>query len=82
MPISYQMACSRIPLPTPSFAHQGSYDQGSTLIITTNKAPKEWAEVLHDQVLTIALLDRILHRSEIIKLQGNSYRMKNRKTIF
>jgi len=56
--------------------------QRTSLIITTNKAPIEWAEVLQDKVLTTALLDRILYRCEIIKLEGNSYRMKNRKTIF
>jgi DNA replication protein DnaC len=54
----------------------------TSLIITTNKSPKEWADVLNDKVLTTALLDRILHRCEIIKLTGTSYRMKNRKTIF
>lgn len=52
------------------------------VIITTNKSPKEWADVLNDKVLTTALLDRLLHRCEVIKLSGNSYRMKNRKTIF
>jgi len=54
----------------------------TSLIITTNKSPKEWADVINDKVLTTALLDRILHRCEIIKLEGTSYRMKNRETIF
>jgi DNA replication protein DnaC len=54
----------------------------TSLIITTNKSPKEWADVLKDTVLTTALLDRILYRCEIIKLTGKSYRMENRKTIF
>ncbi|NJK95216.1 MAG: ATP-binding protein [Bacteroidales bacterium] len=54
----------------------------TSLVITTNKSPKEWSDVLKDTVLTTALLDRILHRCEIIKLTGPSYRMKNRKTIF
>lgn len=54
----------------------------TSLIITTNKSPKEWAEVLKDIVLTTALLDRILFRCEIVKLTGKSYRMENRKTIF
>lgn len=54
----------------------------TSLVITTNKSPTEWADVLQDSVLTTALLDRILHRCEIIKLTGSSYRMKNRKTIF
>ena len=54
----------------------------TSLIITTNKSPKQWTEVLNDSVLTTALLDRILHRCEVINLTGCSYRMKNRKTIF
>jgi DNA replication protein DnaC len=54
----------------------------TSLIITTNKSPTEWADVLKDSVLTTALLDRILYRCEIIKLTGKSYRMQNRKNIF
>ena len=54
----------------------------SSVIITTNKSPKQWAETLEDEVLATALLDRILYRCEVIKLSGTSYRMENRKTIF
>jgi len=53
-----------------------------SLIITTNKSPKQWAETLDDEVLATALLDRILFRCEVVKLSGKSYRMENRKTIF
>jgi DNA replication protein DnaC len=54
----------------------------TSFIITTNKSQKEWAETIGDEVITTALLDRLLYRCEIIKLRGESYRMKNRKTIF
>jgi len=54
----------------------------SSIIITTNKSPKQWAETLDDEVLATALLDRILFRCEVVKLTGNSYRMENRQTIF
>ena len=54
----------------------------ASVIITTNKAPTEWAETLDDQVIAAALLDRLLYRCEVIKLKGKSYRMENRKTIF
>lgn len=54
----------------------------SSVIITTNKSPKQWAEVLEDEVLATAMLDRILYRCEIIQLKGKSYRMANRKSIF
>ncbi|MCQ2233035.1 MAG: IS21-like element helper ATPase IstB [Paludibacteraceae bacterium] len=53
-----------------------------SLIITTNKAPTEWAETLDDEVLASALLDRLLYKCEVIKLSGTSYRMENRQTIF
>lgn len=53
------------------------YEKAS-LIITTNKAPTEWVEILQDEVLATALLDRILFRCDIIKLVGTSYRMENR----
>lgn len=52
-----------------------------SLIITTNKAPAEWAERLDDEVLASALLDRLLYRCEVVKLSGTSYRMENRQTI-
>jgi DNA replication protein DnaC len=53
-----------------------------SLIITTNKSPKQWAESMDDEVLATALLDRILYRCEVVKLEGLSYRMENRKNIF
>ena len=54
----------------------------TAFIITTNKSPKQWAQMLDDEVLATALLDRLLYRCEVINLTGKSYRMKNRKTIF
>jgi len=54
----------------------------ASIIITTNKSPKHWAETLEEEVLATALLDRVLYRCEVVKLKGASYRMKNRKTIF
>jgi len=54
----------------------------TSFIITTNKAPKQWAQMLDDEVLAAALLDRLLYRCEVINLIGLSYRMENRKRIF
>ncbi len=54
----------------------------TSFIITTNKKPAEGAEMLGDEVLATALLDRLLYRCEIINLSGKSYRIQNRKTIF
>jgi DNA replication protein DnaC len=54
----------------------------SSVIITSNKTPKEWAGLIGDPAITAAILDRILHKSEIIHLTGDSYRMKNRQSLF
>lgn len=56
--------------------------ENASIVITTNKAPAEWAKILDDEVIAAALLDRILYRCEIIRLSGDSYRMKNRKSFF
>ena len=54
----------------------------TAIIITSNKGPKQWAELMGDQVLATAILDRLLFRCQVINLQGKSYRMQNKKTIF
>lgn len=57
------------------------YNQ-SSILLTSNKGPGEWGELLGDPALTAAILDRLIHRSEVIQLGGDSYRMKYRSTIF
>jgi DNA replication protein DnaC len=54
----------------------------TAFIITTNKSPTQWAQMLDDEVLATALLDRLLYHCEVINLSGKSFRMKNQKTIF
>ncbi len=52
------------------------YEQGS-IIITTNRVFKEWAQIFNnDSTLTSALLDRLLHYTEAAVIEGPSYRMK------
>lgn len=54
------------------------YEKGS-LIITTNKSFDRWGDILTDDVLASAILDRIVHYSEVVKINGLSYRRKNLK---
>ncbi|MCW4001534.1 MAG: ATP-binding protein [Candidatus Bathyarchaeota archaeon] len=54
----------------------------TSFIITTNKSPAEWARSVDDETLATALLDRLLCKCQLIQLQGKSYRMQNRQTIF
>jgi DNA replication protein DnaC len=41
----------------------------ASIIITTNKSPKQWAETSEDEVLATALLDRLLYRCEVVNYQ-------------
>jgi DNA replication protein DnaC len=54
----------------------------SSVILTSNKGPEQWGELLGDQGITTAILDRLLHRVEVIHLNGDSHRIKYRETIF
>lgn len=59
------------------------YDK-TAFILTSNKGPNEWGKFLGDKTLTTAILDRLLHRSEILTFseKQNSIRMKYRKVLF
>jgi DNA replication protein DnaC len=53
------------------------YERGA-IIMTTNRAFKNWPEIFNnDATLTSALLDRLLHHAEIVVLEGLSYRAKD-----
>jgi DNA replication protein len=51
------------------------YERGS-LIITTNLEFPKWTEVLGDEQMTAALLDRLTHNAHILNINGESYRFK------
>lgn len=54
------------------------YERGS-IVLTTNKAFKDWPAVFHnDATVTSAILDRLLHHAETLVIEGKSYRMKER----
>jgi len=54
----------------------------ASVIITSNKGPEDWGDILGDPAITTAILDRLIHKSEVIHLTGDSYRLKHRQTIF
>ena len=54
------------------------YERGS-MIITCNRSFKKWAEIFNnDSIVTSAILDRILHHCEPVKIEGPSYRMRDK----
>ncbi len=52
------------------------YQHAST-VLTSNKGFEQWGEILHDEVMAAALLDRLLHECHIINIRGNSYRIRH-----
>jgi DNA replication protein DnaC len=53
------------------------YERGS-LVLTSNKAFREWGGVFGDEVIASALLDRLLHHAIVINIRGASYRLRER----
>ena len=56
------------------------YENRST-ILTTNQPFSKWGEVFGDPVIANAIIDRLVHHCEVIKINGMSYRIKD-KNIF
>jgi DNA replication protein DnaC len=55
----------------------------SPIILTSNKGPEQWVELIRDQGITTAILDRLFHRVKVIQLNENdSWKLKYRSTIF
>ena len=51
------------------------YEQKST-VVTTNRAFKEWHEVFPNAACVVSLVDRLVHRCEVVSIEGESYRRK------
>ena len=52
------------------------YEKGS-IVLTSNKHVRDWPEIFAgDEVLTTAILDRLLHHVHILHIDGRSYRLR------
>ena len=54
------------------------YERGS-LLLTSNRAVREWGEMFGDAVVATAILDRLLHHSQVIVIRGESYRLRQKR---
>lgn len=54
------------------------YEKAS-IIITSNKGFDDWAEMMGDEIMTSAMLDRLLHHARIFNLNGKSYRINGKE---
>jgi len=52
------------------------YESGS-IILTTNRKFEDWEQLFGDKVMASAIIDRLVHHAYIIKITGDSYRVKN-----
>lgn len=57
------------------------YKRAST-VLTSNKSFEQWGEVLGDEVMAAALIDRVLHHCHIVNIRGNSYRMREHTELW
>jgi DNA replication protein DnaC len=52
------------------------YERGS-LLLTSNKHVRDWPEIFAgDEILTTAILDRLLHHVAVVRIDGQSYRLR------
>ena len=52
------------------------YQQQRPRLLTTNKAFGEWNPIFPNAAGVVTLIDRLVHRAEIVALEGKSYRLK------
>ncbi len=70
-------------LPLPSEAASALFQVVSqrylktSIVLTTNRPVGSWGEILGDTTVAAALLDRLLHRSVVLHLDGESYRLRD-----
>lgn len=61
------------------FTHLSLRCGRKSTIITTNLSFERWSEIFHDPVITAAMVDRLTHKSYLINMNGNSFRLKETK---
>ena len=71
---------------TPEQAHSffqlinARYETGS-IVMTSNKSFSKWAELMSDEAVATAMLDRLLHHAHVVSLKADSYRMRERLRV-
>jgi DNA replication protein DnaC len=61
------------------FTHLSLRCGRKSTIITTNLSFDRWSEIFHDPVVTAAMVDRLTHKSYLVNMNGNSFRLKETK---
>jgi DNA replication protein DnaC len=57
-----------------------AYDKRS-LIVSTNVEFERWTRFLPDETVATAILDRLLHHCHVVRLQGESFRLREARKL-
>ncbi len=57
------------------------YDAQKPVLLSTNKGFSEWGEVFPHAACVVTLVDRLIHRAEVIDIEADSYRLKEAKEL-
>jgi DNA replication protein DnaC len=52
------------------------YEKNKSIVLTTNKPFAEWPSVFPNAACVVTLVDRLLHRAELVLIEGDSYRLR------
>jgi DNA replication protein DnaC len=52
------------------------YEKGRSILLTTNKPFAEWPTTFPNAACVVTLVDRLMHKSEIVTIDGDSYRLR------
>jgi len=50
--------------------------QHKSIVVTTNRAFAEWSEVFPNAACVVSLVDRLMHRAQVVRIDARSYRQK------
>ncbi|XXX71496.1 ATP-binding protein [Sorangium sp. So ce128] len=57
------------------------YDAQKPILLSTNKAFSDWGQVFPHAACVVTLVDRLVHRAEVIEIEAESYRLKEAKEL-
>jgi hypothetical protein len=60
------------------FSLVSSRYERASMIVTSNKPFSAWGEIFGDYMAATAMIDRLIHHSEILSLKGDSYRLRGK----
>lgn len=57
------------------------YEDSRSILLSTNKPFAEWSQVFPQAACVVTLIDRLVHRADLINIEADSYRLKEASEI-